>query len=344
MASFTQGAPLPDIKQTETRTDIAPSYYTDYLTGLSQAAKTAMGRTPAEGIAAYDPMQTQGYGMLPGAATAYQPGLTAAGQTAGTVAGGIRGSRIAELMDPYQKQVVDEMARLQEQNIQRSVLPSLKGAFVGRGDLGSQRYAAATGQTLADMQRNLTGQQYGALSAGYQNALKAAMDELNLQRQAAETQANIAGKAQEFGLTGAGALTKGGAERQAYEQAKLDYPLKQATTAAALMRGFQIPTTQTSEFVGPKPGAYQTSPLSNILGVLSVLGGIRPEAGGSSLLSRGFDFLSKLRLPSGGYIPGESELNQDEAIDENFWSNLIGDSIDYGDYFAKGGLASLGRK
>lgn len=293
MTSFVQGAPLPDITQKETRADIAPDYYTNYLQDLSTAGQTAIGKTAEEGIAGYDPMQTLGYGKIEDAADAYKPGLTAAGQTAATAAGGFDPSRISAFMDPYQKQVVDEMARLQQQNIQRNVMPGLKGAFVGRGDLGSQRYAGAMGQTMADMQRNLVGQQYGALSAGYQNALKAAMDELQLQNEAAKTQANIAKMEQELGLTGAGALTKAGAEKQAYEQAKLDYPMKQATNAAALMRGFQIPTTQTSTFVGPKAGLYQQSPLSQILGVLGTLGAIKGGSSGDALLKSAMSGLGR---------------------------------------------------
>lgn len=283
--AFTQGSPLPDITETRTKVDTAPQYYTDYLSDLAGAGQAAIGRTAAEGISPMDVLQTQGYGMVPGAATAYQPGLTAAAQTASGVAGGLDTGRISALMDPYQRQVVDEMARLQQQNIQRSVLPTMRGAFVGRGDLGSQRYAAATGQTLADMQRNLMGQQYGALSSGYKDAVRAALDEMNLQSQAARTQADIAKQEQELGLTGAGALTKAGAERQAYEQAKLDYPLKQATQAAALMRGFQVPTTQVETFKGPKPGAYETSPLSNITGILATLGSIKPGTAGYNALS-----------------------------------------------------------
>lgn len=324
--AFTQGAPLPDIKQTETKADVAPSYYTDYLSSLADAAKTGMGRTAAEGVAAYDPMQTTGYGKVATAAKAYAPGLTSAGQTAATAAGGIDPNRITALMDPYQKSVVDEMARLQQENIQRSIMPSLRGAFVGRGDLGSQRYASATGQTLGDLQRSLLGQQAGVLSSGYQNAVKAALDELQIQNQAAQTQARIAEQEQALGLTEAGALTKAGAERQAYEQAKLDYPLKQATTAAALMRGYQIPTTQTSTFVGPKAGTYQTSPLANILGVLSTLGAVKGGSTGDKALSGIFDFF-KSKIPTSGYegyIPSEFESQADEAIDEDFWANVYG--------------------
>lgn len=350
--AITQGSPLPNITQTTTRAEAAPEYYTQYLQGLSQAAQTGMARTPEQGVAPMDVLQTQGYGMVPGAAAAYQPGLTAAGQTAATAAAGFDPSRISAFMNPYQQNVVDEMARLQQQNIQRSVLPTLKGAFVGTGGLGGQRYAAATGQTLADMQRNLTGQQYGALSSGYQNALKAAMDELNLQNQAARTQADIAKTEQELGLTGAGAMTKAGAERQAYEQALRDYPLKQATTAAALMRGFQMPTTQTETFVGPKAGLYQTSPLSNILGVLSTLGAIRPggvtyDAQGrpiasDSLLKNIYDvFKGGLPATGGTGIPGsEGQSIYDEAMDDQFWRSLLSsggaDYTTYGEGFDQG--------
>jgi hypothetical protein len=69
--AFTQGAPLPDIKQTTTTQDNAPSYYTNYLSGLSQAGQTAMGKTPQQSVAGYDPLQTMGYSNLPAATTSY---------------------------------------------------------------------------------------------------------------------------------------------------------------------------------------------------------------------------------------------------------------------------------
>jgi len=341
--AFTQGAPLPDIRQTETRADVAPSYYTDYLSDLATAGSQAIDKTAATGIAGYDPMQTLGYGKVADAAKAYAPGLTSAGETAATAAGGLDPTRITALMDPYQKKVVDEMARLQQENIQRSIMPSLRGAFVGRGDLGSQRYASATGQTLGDLQRNLLGQQAGVLSAGYQNAMKAALEELDLQNRAAQTQAQIAKAEQELGLTEAGALTKAGAEKQAYEQAKLDYPLKQATSAAALMRGFQVPTTQTSTFVGPKAGVYQTSPLANILGVLSTLGAVRGGSTGDSALRGIFDFFkSKIPdMPSGDVSTGIIDY-----LDGGQYQTSSGDIINPDEYssgMAIGGLASLNK-
>jgi hypothetical protein len=270
--SITQGAPLPDITKTTTTTQTAPDYYTNYLTQLSQTGQGALGRTAAEGIAGYDPLQTQGYGQIPTAAGAYQPGLTAAGQTAASAARGISPERINALMNPYTTGVVNEMERLSQQNVQRNLLPSLKAGFVGSGGLGGQRYAGALGQSLADVQANLTGQQYGALSKGYEGALKAAIDEMTGQTAASRAQADIAGKEQELGLTGAQALTKAGAERQKYEQSKLDFPLTQAANVAGLLRGYQVPISDVKKFVGPEAGLYQTSPLSQATGLLTFLG------------------------------------------------------------------------
>ena len=269
--AFTQGAPLPDIKETTTRTTGAPDYYTNYLSGLSQAGQKALGQTAETGIAGMTDLQKKGYAALPTAAGAYIPGLTAAEKTAAS-ASGISSEDITNFMNPYTKNVVDEMARLSQQNVQRNLLPTLKAGFVGTGGLGSQRYAGALGQGLADVQANLTGQQYGALSSGYNEAVKAALNEAQLQNQVAQTQGQLARAEQELGLTGAGALTKAGAEQQAFEQAKLDFPLKQATNVSNLLRNYTMPTSETTTFVGPKAGAYQTSGLANIMGMLSLLG------------------------------------------------------------------------
>lgn len=280
--TITQGTALPDITTTSTKTDTAPDYYTNYLTGLSNAATTSMGRTPQQAIAGYDPLQTQGYGALPTAADAYKPQLTAAENTAAASAAGITPARINNLMNPYTSKVVDEMARLNQQNMQRNTLPTMKAGFVGTGGLGGQRYAGALGQAMAENQANLTGAQTGALQKGYSDALTAAIQEMQGQNNAAQTQGKLAEEAQNLGLTGAGALTKAGAERQTYEQSILDQPMKNAKNASELLRGFQVPTSQTTTTVGPgTAGQYSKSPLENLMGLVTTVGGIKTGANGS---------------------------------------------------------------
>jgi hypothetical protein len=298
--SITQGAPLPDIKTTETRTDTAPSYYTDYLSGLSKVGTDALAKSPTESVAGYDPLQAMGYGNLPAATTSYQPDLQAAQNTATKAAQGLTPERIQALMNPYTSNVVDEMARLSQQNVQRNLLPTMKAGFVGTGSLGSQRYAGALGQSMADIQAGLTGQQYGALSKGYSEALKGALDEAQLQNQTAQTQGKLAQQELDTGLTAAGALTKAGAERQAYEQSKLDQPLKTATNVSGLMRGYTMPQTQTSTFVGPKAGAYQKSDLEQILGVLSMLGSTAGGKGMQTVAGAGAGLIDYLKNVGGG--------------------------------------------
>lgn len=271
--SITQGSPLPDITTTTTQAKTAPSYYTDYLSGLSQAGQTALSRTPGQMIAGLDPLQMRAYAELPEAAAAYQPGLSAAEQTAASAATGVSPERLASFMNPYTKNVVEEMGRLSEQNIQRNILPSLRMGMVGTGQLGSQRYAGALGQGLAEASKTLTGQQYGALSEGYKTALDAAFKEAGLEIETAQTQANIAKLAQDLGLGEVGALEKAGTTRQAYEQSLLDQPLKTASQVQALLRGFDIPTSETKTTTGPgQAGQYAKSGLENISGLLSLLG------------------------------------------------------------------------
>jgi hypothetical protein len=173
------------------------------------------------------------------------------------------------------------MGRLANQNYQRNVLPGLTGSFVGTGGLGGQRYANAMGQSAAEMQSNLTGQQYGALSKAYNDAVNAARSQSELQNNAAITQGNLATAAQTAGLKGTEAMNTAGMRQQAYQQSLLDYPLTNATNAAGVLRGYAVP--QSSTFTGPKAGSYQMSPLQQILGVGSLLG----SANNNSVLGQG---------------------------------------------------------
>ena len=273
----------PDVTTTATTTSNAPSYYTDYLSGLSQAGRTAIAN-PNQ-VAPLTEMQQQGWAATPGAATAYKPGLSAAEETAGTAAAGAA-PQIGDFMNPYTSNVVDEMARLQQQNIQRNLMPQLKAGFVSTGGLGSSRYANALGQTMADLQSNLTGQQYGALNTGYNASVNAALNNAQVQNQAARTQGDLAGQEQALGLSGAGALTKAGTEQQMYNQSLIDAPLKTATNASQLMRGYTVPGSSSVSTSGPMQSTYyQGSPLAQTLGVSSMLGSLygKPK-GGSGII------------------------------------------------------------
>lgn len=262
MATIAEAQANPDVTITQTKTQEAPDWYTNYLSGLSGVGQDYLGKTGEELIADYDPLQTAGYDKIASGAGAYAPGLSSAQKNIGDVASGLDLNRISDFMNPYTQNVVGEMERQAQQQLQRSILPGLKAGFVGSGGLGSQRYAGALGQAIGDVQSDLTGKKYGALSAGYKDALNAALQEAQTRGQAANIQGNLAEMAQRLGITESEALRKAGAEKQAYQQSILNAPLTTATNVSGLLRGYQMPMTSTDTYTGPQTsGYYQKSPL-----------------------------------------------------------------------------------
>lgn len=295
MANYFQGSALPDVRTTTSTTPNAPGYYNDYMAKLSQTGINQMNLPASQLVAGFSPLQQQAFAQLPNVAGSYKPALTSALTTASQGAAGITPQGIQSMLNPYTKNVVDEMARLSNQNVSRNLIPQLKGAFVGSGGLGGQRYANATGQTLADVQSGLTGQQQGALSTGYTQALNAALANAQQKTQAAQVQGALAKEQQDLGLAGINAQLGAGAQQQALEQARINAPLQNAINASALMRGYNVPIGTTETFLGPKAGVYNQSPLSQIAGsaalVSAFLGGQGKDGTGKSVVSQGYDWL-----------------------------------------------------
>ena len=310
--SILQGDPLPDVKTTTTQATTAPGYYTDYLSNLARAGNAGVNMDPSQMVAGFSNLQQQGFGNTANAATSYMPQLTAAQQTAGDVAQGVTPQEMGQFFNPYTSSVVDELGRKTQQNIQQNILPSLKGMFAASGGMGSQRMMNATGQTLADIQANLSGQQAGLLQKGYSDSINQALEQERIQNTAGQLQGNLAGTEQQLGLAGNKALLDAGAIQQAYEQAQIEAPLKMASNASALMRGYSIPTTTTQNFTGPMPGAYGTSPLAAVAGVGSLFatgnnGGISAAQGIGTAAKDAYNWLKTLGNPA---APAGTNISQ----------------------------------
>jgi hypothetical protein len=114
---------------------------------------------------------------------------------------------------------------------------------------------------------------------------------------------------QEMGLTGAKSLLDAGALQQALDQAKIEAPLKMASNAAQLMRGYQVPLGTTQTFTGPMPGAYGTSPLQAILGLGSLFASQR---GGSSPIEGIGKFLGGINFSQ--YLPDFGDFGTGDII------------------------------
>ena len=301
MADIFQGAPLPTITTTEQKQQVLPEFYTNYLQDVANIGTSAVQQG---GVAGFSPLQQQAFQMAPqtafsGAQTAGDAAslLGASGTTAAP-------SLVGGYINPYMTNVVDEMSRLQQQNIQRNVLPALTRAGVSSGGFGSQRQAQATGQSLADMQRNLTGQQYNALYAGYGDAMKAAQTDLNRQMQSGIGLGNVAQEQYNIGTGGLKTLSDLGAQQQALGQRQLDYPMIQAQNLAKLFP-MNIPVGETLQKVGPgASGQYALSPLSQISGLLTGLGAFMGTpsgtAGGAGAQQR-TGLQGILNLPQAGF-------------------------------------------
>ena len=280
MADIFQGAPLPTVTTTEQKQQVLPEFYTNYLQDI---ANIGTGAVQQGGVAGFSPLQQQAFQMAPqasfsGAQTAGDAAslLGASGTTAAP-------SLVGAYMNPYMTNVVDEMSRLQQQNIQRNVLPALTRAGVGSGGFGSQRQAQATGQSLADMQRNLTGQQYNALYSGYGDAMKTAQTDLNRQMQAGQGLGNVAQQQYSIGTGGLKTLSDLGAQQQTLGQRQLDYPMIQAQNLSKLFQGLNVPSGETLQKVGPgQSGQYSLSPLSQISGLLTGLGAFMGQPSGTT--------------------------------------------------------------
>ena len=278
--------PNPVSIQTTQKQSTLPEFYTNYLQDVANLGSNAIQQG---GVAGFSPLQQQAFQMAPNAAFS---GAQTAGDAASLLgASGTTSapSMVGAYMNPYTTNVVDEMARLQNQNVQRSVLPALRGAGVGSGGFGSSRQANATGQTLAEMQRNLTGQQYGALNTGYNTAMSAAQADLSRQLQAGQGLGNVAQQQYNIGTGGLDVLQKLGNQQQELGQKQLDYPMIQAQNLAKLFP-MTIPTGETTQTVAPTDiKQLSPSPLSQISGLLTSLGSIinRPQTTGTQTTTQG---------------------------------------------------------
>ena len=311
-ATLTQGAAMPNITTTQQQATGAPSWYTDYLQNIASKGSAAADSAQFVGPTA---MQNQSYDLAQSNVGNWQPQLDAA-KSAVNSSVGVNPLAVAQpwlnagtnptyntvdkYMSPYLNDVVSKIGDLAQTNFTKNVAPATTAGFVGSGQFGSQRGAQALGQTMADYNQQTTGKQLGALDAGYNSAMGYAGADATRNLQAGQTagtletqrQSNLinagqvggvlAGDTQQFGLNDVNTLNTLGTQQQQIEQARQLFPLQMAQTQASLLQGAQIPTSSSSSYTGPIPGAYQTSPLSQIAGIGSLLYGAGNVASGAS--------------------------------------------------------------
>jgi hypothetical protein len=223
-------------------------------------------------VAGFSPLQQQALQMAPNLAFSGTGSLGQASQMF-TGAGGTAAPEIVQgYMNPYQSNVVDEMGRLTQRNVQENVLPALGAAAAGTGQFGSRRQQQVTGNTLRDIQSDLLGRQYQALSGGYDTATKAAQADLQRQLQAGQGLTQLGQEQYQTGTGGLTALYNMGANEQKLGQAALDYPMIQAKIYAKLLAGQNIPGGSIKQSTAPgAQGQFGLSPAQQIASLGSIL-------------------------------------------------------------------------
>jgi hypothetical protein len=255
----------------------APGYYNDYLNALVKCGIAFARNTHFVGAT---PLQQQSFDTVTCAANAYKPGLEQAQGTycaANKMATGqsplasaqpylhgattCLGARTLQLMNPYVHCVVNQINTLGQQNIQQNLAPQATAGAVGSGQFGSQRGAQVLGQTIANANQQILGQQANALMCGYKTAMCGAIRQGTICQQAGATAANaasqgvqnlgnlakvgacIAATSQRLGLAGVCAVNKMGTQQQSILQSQQCYPMTQIAKVARLLCGKTVPTT-----------------------------------------------------------------------------------------------------
>jgi hypothetical protein len=299
--SLTQGDPLPNITTTQNQVTSAPSWYTDYLSDL---AKGVTAGTTGASYAGAQPLQTQAFNQVQQNVGNYQPNLTTASNIATGVGQGDVTKRIGDFMNPYTTQVVDALGALGQRNIQQFLAPQATASAVGTGQFGSKRGAEVLGQAINTGLSNTQAAQSQALQQGYTEALRAAQAEQNTQLNAAQQLGTLGQQTQAAGLADVNALATLGGQQQTIAQNEELFPLTAANLGAQALRGYNVPTSVSNTYNGPIPGAYAASPLQQIAGLSSIVGGVSQTPFGNAIgkgitnLWNNYALDSKVGMPS----------------------------------------------
>ena len=293
MADLFQGSALPNVSTTQTQQTTAPDYYSNYLSNLASQGQTAAQNAQYVGPTG---LQNQAFSQVAQNVGNYQPYLNQAASLTGQAA---QGPNVNQFMNPYTQDVVNQIGVLGQRNIQENLAPQATAGAVGTGQFGSQRGAQVLGNTLRDAATNITAQQQQALQQGYTQALQAAQNQQQLGLSAGSQLANLAGQQQNLGLQDVNALSTLGAQQQQIAQNQQLFPLQNLTTESNIMKGLTVPTSVSSQYSGPIPGAYQASPLQQIAGLGSTLQGLYSNPSGSNT-----NLISQLTNSSNNSIPG----------------------------------------
>jgi hypothetical protein len=207
------------LQSSQNQATVAPSYYTDYLSGLAQKGTAA---ADAAQFAGAQPLQTEAFCKATSnfglSQPAFQTGQNLVGQAAGQDVTGAaapylqagttasplcaakplicQGANLnlaglaSEYMSPYISSAINQMSDIAHRNIRQNLAPQATAAAVGSGQFGSRRGAQVLGQVQEQAEQDLNSQIAQMLNQGYTTALCAAKSKQGALGQAAQTTAS----------------------------------------------------------------------------------------------------------------------------------------------------------
>jgi hypothetical protein len=280
--SFTQGAPLPNITTSQQQQTIAPQFYTDYLSNLAAQGQNATNNSKFVGL---QPLQTQAMTLANQNVGNYQTPLSEAQGLASNVGG----SNLAAALGNLNANNLSELTAKAD------------AGLVGTGGFGSSRGINALGSVISNQNLATQAQQAAAMNTDYANRL-AASGQLQ----------NIAGQTQSLGLGDVNALATLGGQQQTNAQNQQLFPMQQLASESQLLKGYTMPTSVSSTYTGPIPGAYQASPLQQIAGLGALAAGVSSTPFGQAIgtgVQKLFSGLTNL-APQGTSYAGVNSAGQ----------------------------------
>jgi hypothetical protein len=257
---FEGSAPTPGSTSSSTQIQL-PEWYTQYTTDMLGRAQGVANLPYAQytgpRVAGFTPTEKTGFEMTKAAAGSYQPFLGQAGEALAG-AGQTFPEAVSAYMNPYTQNVVDQIAAQGVRQLQEKYLPAIGQEFIQAGQFGvgpgSTRMGEFGARALRDVQEAVLGEQAKALQAGYGQAADIFQSDAARKAQLAGTAADIAGMAQRYGLTGAGAVTGVGEKEREMGQANLNlayqdflkqegYPKEQIKFLSDVLQGVRLPQT-----------------------------------------------------------------------------------------------------
>lgn len=331
MAGVFEGIAPPNVNTTQTASTIAPAQYLGFLSTLGTAGTNALDpnqtlagnlNAGAPYVAPLSKLQNDIYGTNAGQANTEQllnaglAPLSAGAQTAQNASQNIGADQINAFKNPYIANVNQALEQNSAQNVNQNILPALQAFFAGSGNTGSTRALNTTGQTLANIQTGLTGQESTNLAQAYKDSVSQALQQQQNQGQIANVQGQLGTGLTNATVSGLNAGAGLGAQAQAQNQALINAPLSTANNVSQLLRGYTVPTSTTQTYSGPA-SSYGASPLGQIAGLASLFAGGDKSAinGVKGLFSgSGSGGLFKFNADGSADLGGGLTLNSDGSI------------------------------